>query len=207
MGFPTPPSAAKPSSSLTPEPPSSLPSAPMATDPTPTSVAPAPPTPVPTAPPPRQTPITKPSGRSSARSAPPLPGFSYLSGDKIPLGDYLALLVGNNEFLSKVLLSELRRRYFELTTVKSTQTNTAEPSALTLTSNPRPPRRSPLTWLPVSLGDSDVIVGACADTGAEVSLISTAVLDHAGIEYDFASLPDAYPVKGITTTPQNTKAI
>ena len=179
----------------------------MTTDPTPMSVAPTPPTPVPTAPPLRQTPITKIYGRSSTCSAPPLPGFSYLSGDKIPLGDYLALLVGNNEFLSKVLLSELRCCYFELITVKSMQTNTAEPSALTLTSNPRPPRRSPLTWLPVSLGDSDVIVGACADTGAEVSLISTAVLDHAGIEYDFASLPDAYPVKGITTTPQTTKAI
>jgi hypothetical protein len=41
----------------------------------------------------------------------------YLRGDKIPIGDYLALLVGNNEFLQKVLIQELRNRYFELTTV------------------------------------------------------------------------------------------
>lgn len=106
-----------------------------------------------------------------------------------------------------MLVSDLRRRYFELTTVKSAQSNNAEPSALALTSAPRPPKRSPLTWLPVKLGDSDVVVGACADTGAEVSLISTAVLDRAGISYDFESLPDAFPVKGIASAPQHTKVI
>lgn len=42
---------------------------------------------------------TRNTSRASQRNTPPSPGFAYLSGDKIPIGDYLALLVGNNEFL------------------------------------------------------------------------------------------------------------
>ena len=68
--------------------------------------------------------------RAEKRS-PPAPAFQPLYGDKPPIGDYLALLCGNNEFLTKVLNSELKRRYFELTTVgsKNTASSAAPPTA------------------------------------------------------------------------------
>ena len=58
----------------------------------------------------------------------------------------------------------------------------------------------------VKLGDSEP-VGACADTGAEVSLISTELLHRAKVAFDWASLSDGYPVKGIGPTPQNSKTM
>ena len=41
-------------------------------------------------------------------------------------------------------------------------------------------------------------IGACADTGAEILLITTAALTKAGIKFDWKSLPDGHPVKGIS---------
>ena len=49
----------------------------------------------------------------------------------------------------------------------------------------------------VTLNDGDAL-GACADTGAEISLITTAALDKAKVKYDWNSLSNGHPVKGIT---------
>ena len=51
------------------------------------------------------------------------------------------------------------------------------------------------------LNDSEVPVYACADTGAEVSLLSTAVLHAANIPFDWDSLPDGPCVRGISAHP------
>ena len=69
------------------------------------------------------------------------------------------------------------------------------------------PTQTRLTYLSVLLDDAEEPVGACADTGAEVSLISTVVLDKIGIKYDCDALDDASPVKGIAHAPQSTKVI
>ena len=57
--------------------------------------------------------------RSATRKAAAAPALAYLNRDKVLIGNFLALLVGKNEFMQKVLVSELQRRYYELTTVKS----------------------------------------------------------------------------------------
>lgn len=117
------------------------------------------------------------------------------------VGDHLSLLCGNNEFLQKVLLSELRSRYYELTTVaKSTSA-----AAIEVCSAIKPPKRAPLNFVTVSLSKGTTPVHACPDTGAEVSLLSTAVLDLAGVNYDFEKLPAAYPVKGIAHEAADTR--
>ena len=53
-----------------------------------------------------------------------------------------------------------------------------------MASGARAPKREPLQTNCVFLNDSDIPTFACADTGAEVSLLSTAVLDAAKISYD-----------------------
>ena len=58
----------------------------------------------------------------------------------------------------------------------------------------------------VTLNDGDAL-GACADTGAEISLITTAALDKAKVEYDWNSLSNGHPVKGITSASQSSKTI
>ena len=37
--------------------------------------------------------------RSAVRKAAAAPALAYLNGDKVPIGDFLALLVGRNEML------------------------------------------------------------------------------------------------------------
>lgn len=37
--------------------------------------------------------------RSATRKAAAAPALAYLNGDKVPIGDFLALLVGKNEFM------------------------------------------------------------------------------------------------------------
>ena len=44
-------------------------------------------------------------------------------------------------------------------------------------------------------------IGACADTGAEILLITTAALDKAKVKYTWNSLCNGHPVKGITSVP------
>ena len=70
----------------------------------------------------------------------------------------------------------------------------------------KPPKRSPLQFNMVTLNDGDAL-GACADTGAEISLITTAALDKAKVEYDWNSLSNGHPVKGITSASQSSKTI
>lgn len=50
----------------------------------------------------------------------------------------------------------------------------------------------------VYINGSDVPVYACADTGAEVSLMSTAVLHAAKVDFDWDQLPDGPCVRGIS---------
>ena len=45
--------------------------------------------------------------KGATRKAAAAPALAYLNGDKVPIGDFLALLVGKNEFMQKVLISEL----------------------------------------------------------------------------------------------------
>ena len=123
-----------------------------------------------------------------------------LYGEKPAIGDYLALLCGNNEFLQKVLLQELKNRYYELTTVPRTK-----PSNVSAVET-KPPKRSPLQINMVTLNDGDALE-ACADTGAEISLITTAALDKAKVKYDWNSLSNGHPVKGITSASQSSKTI
>ena len=115
--------------------------------------------------------------RAAKRNGPPAPDFSCLQGDKISVGDHLSLLCGNNEFLQKVLLSELCSRYFELTTVAKSSSAGAVEVCLAI----KPPKRAALNFVTVSLSKGTTPVAACPDTGAEVSLLSTAVLDQAGV--------------------------
>ena len=37
--------------------------------------------------------------KSATRKAASAPALAYLNGDKVPIGDFLALLVGKNEFM------------------------------------------------------------------------------------------------------------
>ena len=37
--------------------------------------------------------------KSATRKAAAAPALAYLNGDKVPIGDFLALLVGKNEFM------------------------------------------------------------------------------------------------------------
>ena len=137
------------------------------------------------------------------KRSPPAPAFSPLYGEKPPIGDYLALLCGNNDFLTKVLNSELKRRYFELTTVG--QQNSAPATAQAVSTIP--PKRSPLQYQLVTLNHQDNVIGACADTGAEISLITTGALERAGISVDWDDLATGYPVKGISASHEPTKII
>ena len=108
--------------------------------------------------------------------------------------------------MQKVLINELQKRYYELTTVKSAAKSTPSPQANTI-SDLKPPKREPLQKNLVYLNDSSSPVLVCADTGAEVSFISTAVLDAAGVDYCWDELPDGPCVRGISSTPQQCKII
>ena len=108
--------------------------------------------------------------------------------------------------MQKVLISELQKRYYELTTVKPAAKSTPSPQANTI-SDLKPPKREPLQKNIVYLNDSSSPVLVCADTGAEVSFISTAVLDAAGVDYCWDELPDGPCVRGISSTPQQCKII
>ena len=68
-----------------------------------------------------------------------------------------------------------------------------------MASGARALKREPLQTNHVFLNYSDV--PTCADTGAEVSLLSTAVLDAAKIPYDWDSLPDGPSIRGISAQP------
>ena len=70
-----------------------------------------------------------------------------------------------------------------------------------MASGARAPKREPLQTNCKFLNDSDIPTFACADTGAEVSLLSTAVLDAAKISYDWDSLPDGSSIRGISVHP------
>ena len=70
-----------------------------------------------------------------------------------------------------------------------------------MASNTKPPKKEALQKHEIFLNSSELPSYACADTGAEVSLLSTAVLDAAGIVYDWDSLPDGPCVRGISATP------
>ena len=70
-----------------------------------------------------------------------------------------------------------------------------------MASGTRAPKREPLQTNCIFLNDSDIPTFACADTGAEVSLLSTAVLDAAKIPYDWDSLPDGPSICGISAQP------
>ena len=70
-----------------------------------------------------------------------------------------------------------------------------------MASGVRAPKREPLQTNKVFLNDSTVPVYACADIGAEVSLLSTAVLHAANIPFEWDELPDGPCVRGISAQP------
>ena len=70
-----------------------------------------------------------------------------------------------------------------------------------MASGARAPKREPLQTNCIFLNDSDIPTFACADTGAEVSLLPTAVLDAAKISYDWDSLPDSPSICGLSAQP------
>ena len=61
----------------------------------------------------------------------------------------------------------------------------------------QPPKCNPLRYNMVELGNGNTPVAACADSGAEITLISTATLKQAGVNLDWASLPSAPSVRGV----------
>ena len=58
----------------------------------------------------------------------------------------------------------------------------------------------------VSLNNNKPI-GACADTGAEISVISTAALKAANYDYEWSKLSSGHPIKGISPIPQESKTL
>ena len=72
------------------------------------------------------------------------------------------------------------------------------------TGNHKPPKQNPLRFNMVKLGDSDP-VPACADSGAEITVISTATLKAAGIKFNWSEMPSAFPIRGVTHGPTESK--